>query len=363
MAKKKLSQLDVPANSLARALKVPEVIFENFAGDATDPMDVAEALEQAPKGSAFRMLTGSAIAYGLIDGGAQSASITPTSLAEMIFRPTEEGQDVLAKRTAFQKPRVINEFLAKYDGNLLPKPEIAVNILERLGVPRERAQGVFEDLVEGATELGLIREIRSKQYVKLQGVAPSRLQAEAEPQTKDTPDTASVEDETPSSAQAFTPAPVRSAAEEEKRAKRVFITHGKNKALVAVIKRFLSFGEMEPVVSVEKESTSIPVPEKVMADMRSCGAAIIHVTDEKTLPAPDGSTEVVLNANVLIEIGAAMALYGKRFILLVKRGVALPSNLQGLYRVEYEGDDLGSEGTMKLLSAIDAMKKIPLNKF
>jgi Predicted nucleotide-binding protein containing TIR-like domain len=37
------------------------------------------------------------------------------------------------------------------------------------------------------------------------------------------------------------------------------------------------------------------------------------------------------NSNVLIEIGAAMALYDRNFILLVEEGTKLPSNLQGLY--------------------------------
>jgi predicted nucleotide-binding protein len=44
-----------------------------------------------------------------------------------------------------------------------------------------------------------------------------------------------------------------------------------------------------------------------------------------------------------------MALYGKKVILLVEHGVTLPSNLQGLYRCEFEGDKLEYESTMKLL--------------
>jgi predicted nucleotide-binding protein len=47
---------------------------------------------------------------------------------------------------------------------------------------------------------------------------------------------------------------------------------------------------------------------------------------------------IAINPNVLMEIGAAMALYERRFILLVRQGVKLPSNLQGLYEVRYSGD-------------------------
>jgi hypothetical protein len=57
----------------------------------------------------------------------------------------------------------------------------------------------------------------------------------------------------------------------------VFVTHGKDRALVGPIKRLLGYGELEPVVSVERSSVSKPVPEKVMDDMRLAGAAIIFV--------------------------------------------------------------------------------------
>lgn len=111
------------------------------------------------------------------------------------------------------------------------------------------------------------------------------------------------------------------------------------------------------MVSVEKQSVSQPVPDKVMNDMRSCSAAIIHVEDELKLISQDTTEHVVLNPNVLIEIGAAMALYGKRFILLVKDGVKLPSNLQGLYEVRYSGEVLDGVATIKLLEAINELKK------
>lgn len=66
-----------------------------------------------------------------------------------------------------------------------------------------------------------------------------------------------------------------------------------------------------------------------------------------------GNEHQMLNPNVLIEIGAAMALYGRNFILLVQEGVTLPSNLQGLYEVRYSGDELDRVATMKLLRAFN----------
>jgi predicted nucleotide-binding protein len=126
--------------------------------------------------------------------------------------------------------------------------------------------------------------------------------------------------------------------------------------LVEPIKKLLEFGEMEAVVSVERQSVSKPVPEKVLDDMRRAGAAIIHVDAEKTIPDKDGVEHVLLNPNVLIEIGAAMAFYGRRFVLLVREGVKLPSNLQGLYEVRYSGNTLDATSTIKLLEAIKDIK-------
>ncbi|HEX6045315.1 MAG TPA: TIR domain-containing protein [Pyrinomonadaceae bacterium] len=142
--------------------------------------------------------------------------------------------------------------------------------------------------------------------------------------------------------------------------RRVFVTHGKDKSFLDPIKKLLGFGEMTPVISVEKQSVSKPVPDKVMDDMRSCSAAIIHVDAEQTLIDKDAEEQKILNANVLIEIGAAMALFGRRFILLVRDGVDLPSNLQGLYEVRYRGDSLDGDATIKLLEAINDIKNNPL---
>lgn len=119
----------------------------------------------------------------------------------------------------------------------------------------------------------------------------------------------------------------------------------------------LKFGSFDPVVSVERETTAISVPEKVFSDMRACCAGIIHIEEEKTLLDASGTEHKVLNENVLIEIGAAIAFYSNKIILLCHKGISLPSNLQGLYRCEYDGDKLDYDATMKLLKTFNSFKK------
>ena len=55
-----------------------------------------------------------------------------------------------------------------------------------------------------------------------------------------------------------------------------------------------------------------------------------------------------------------MALFGRRFILIVKEGVTLPSNLQGLYEVRYKGENLDGDVTIRLLEAINDIKNHPM---
>ena len=70
-----LKQSDVPSASLDEALRVPQAILDHYAGRPTTPLQVAKALNMDPKGSQIRVLSGAAMAFGLIDGGAQATSI------------------------------------------------------------------------------------------------------------------------------------------------------------------------------------------------------------------------------------------------------------------------------------------------
>lgn len=352
----RISQTDVPAYSLEHALRIPTAIAENYASKPTKPFDVAAAMNLLPGSSQFKMLTGASIAYGLTEGGYNAAEIQLTALSKRVLRPLAEGDDLEAKREALIKPRVINEFLTQYNGSPIPKDMIAQNVLASKGVPEERCSDVLALILEGAESLGMIQEIKGKKFVNLSSpkipqeieVTPPPIYEEEDDETEETiTPLRTVKPEVASAREAIT------------NNRKVFVTHGKNKGFVEPIKKLLSFGEMEAVVSVEKQSVSQPVPEKVMNDMRSCSAAIIHVEDEVRLISQDTTEHVVLNPNVLIEIGAAMALYGKRFILLVKDGVKLPSNLQGLYEVRYSGEVLDGTATIKLLEAINELKKQP----
>ncbi len=134
---------------------------------------------------------------------------------------------------------------------------------------------------------------------------------------------------------------------------RVFISHGKNMDIVDQVKTTLEIANIPAEIAIEEESTAIPVPDKVFGAMRSCNAGIIVVSVEQ---GSEDNPSAVLNQNVLIEIGAAFVLYDKRVVLLWDKRIPVPSNLQGLYRCEYEGDELSWSTGMKLMKAVQGFK-------
>jgi predicted nucleotide-binding protein len=354
-AKKRLSQSDVPSTSLENALRIPRALAEQYGKQPATPVEVAVALDMSPTSGPFRALTGAAIAYGLTEGGYNAEVIGLADLGRRIVAPTEEGDDTAAMREAFLRPRVIREFLAKYDGSPLPSSPIAKNVLEAMNVPSGRAASTFELIVEGASMLGFVATIKDKRYVNLRAahlrVVDMPEEDDAVSESQDVPVESGLDEvfELPDGAVVELPPRLE-------RNRRVFVSHGSNRQVVEHLKELLEYGEYDPVVAVERETTSKPVPDKVLDDMRSCAAGIIHVGVESVIIDTEGAEHPQLNSNVLIEIGAAMALYGRNFILLVEEGTRLPSNLQGLYEVRYEGKSMDAGATMKLLKAFKEFK-------
>ncbi|MBI3356364.1 MAG: nucleotide-binding protein [Nitrospirae bacterium] len=356
-------QADFPQTTLQQAQKIASAIVDNFASTGGSPPDIALALGISPTSSAWPALAGASIAYGLTEGGVNANTIKLTQLGRRLVAPEEEGEDLGARREAILKPRISKEFFERYRRAKLPNDMIAGNVLKSLSLPADRVQQALEIIKANGRYAGIIRETPTGPFVNLDspGVPAPTATPELPEHDASVPDTAAATpdasrqpDATALSSSQTGTSP--NAPGFDAKLSRVFISHGKQKAIVAQIKELLTFGSFEPVVSVERESTAIPVPEKVFEDMRSCGAGVIHVGGEGKYLDKEGNEHTKLNDNVLIEIGAAMALYGKKVILLVERGVTLPSNLQGLYRCDFEGDRLEYESTMKLLKTFSQFR-------
>lgn len=339
-----MSQSIFPVFTLEKALGISKALWDFYGGTA-EPHQVAMALKLSPTSSHWRMLCGASLAYGLTEGGykAKEMKLAPTGKA--IVAPTFEGEAEQALIKAIMQPQMMKTFFEKYDKKNFPPKEMGENVLHGLGFPKERTKQGFEIISENGNFVGVIKETKTGFFVSLSTPSKKNLAKETafEPELE-LEDFAHQLSDKSEHGQVDLPPPKNN---------RVFISHGKNKKIVEQLKEIIKFGKYEPVVSIESESTSKPVPDKVLDDMRSCSAGIINIHSEGELLDHEGKTHIKINDNVLIEIGAAMALYGLNYILLVQKGVSLPSNLQGLYRCEYEGDKLDYESTMKLLKTFN----------
>lgn len=265
-------------------------------------------------------------------------------------------------KEALLKPRVVGEFLRRYNGSPVPSEAIALNVIGQMGVPQDCRQRAYEVITRNAEDLGLLVDVKGRKYIQLDMIKTPPTTTEGSGLESERPIDNNVipypgtdiglPNEAPRTDEL--PAHVIPAL---KINDRVFITHGKNHKVVEQIRKILLFGKFEPVVPVDLQTVAKPIPDKVMDDMRGCAAAIVHVGAELRLMDSDGHEHAQINPNVLIEIGAAMALYKRRFVLLVERGVNLPSNLLGLYEVRYEGEQLDHEATMKLLEAFNDFRR------
>lgn len=330
-------------------------------------MLLSQACGYSPSSSTWRTLTGAAIAYGVTDGGYNSKEISITPLGERIVAPLIEGDDIIAKKEASLIPSVLNSFFTQYDRNKFPREDIAKNVLASKGVPTERVNSVYEIIRNNGRFVNTIQIFSGSEYVHLGDISTTivppvanevRTDLDADIVAANDTHKIDIPQELATRMNISKPEETFQKSQDIPAIPRVFISHGKNsKVIVGQLKELLAYGQMETIVSVEKETTANSVPDKVFDDMRSCQAGIIHVCQESYT---DTENHVVnkLNENVLIEIGAAMALYSKRIIILCPQGTQLPSNLQGLYRCEYVGEQLDYSSTMKLLKTLQELRKM-----
>lgn len=343
---------DFPKNSFEEALKVSQAIEDSNGGNPLPPQEIAIALKRGPGSSDFRVLLSSSIKYGLTIGSFNSPRVSLTDLGRDIVEPKDDNSRRDAITTSILKPSSFVKVFGYYKGKKVPEKGFFENTVARdFGIPKKQAEVFVEIFMTNMKYLGAIKDTATGPWFATD-INSSSLQKPVttlEDENIINPEGISApEDNVP-------PLPRAGLPPKEISLQKVFISHGNNKEIVEQLKELLVFGKFIPVVAEEHNTTSVPVPEKVLVEMKNCFAGLIHVEGEQKMIDPEGKEHTVLNQNVLIEIGSALALYGKNTILLVEKGTQLPSNLQGLYRCEYEGKKLDYVSTMKLLKTFNEL--------
>jgi len=360
----RISQVDIPAISLERALRIPRAIVDNYASHPTRPLDVASALSVQPSSGPFRAECGAAIGYGLTEGGPNASEISLTTLGKRVLSPTEVDDDKIALRIAALKPRVAEHFYKKYDGSPLPPKNIARNVLATLSVPNDRTADVYDLLIENARYVGLLKSIKDKEYVDIGGpakrsAATSVSAAAEEDEVGD--DGLILGDELKPDIEAMLP-PSRPADPPPPAAHKnaIFVGHGGNRKPTEQLVKILNEYGIPHKEAVEEANHARPIPQKVAETMRKCGAAILVFTADKEYFDRDGQPIWRPSENVSHELGAASVLYGERIVVFKEKGIELPSNFSSVGYIEFEKDKLSDKG-VELFRELVSMKILSIS--
>jgi predicted nucleotide-binding protein len=342
----RVSQTDVPRHGLEEAVRVARALEDHYGGRSASPMDVATSLDSTPASSWFRMVTGAAVAYGLTDGAYNSPDIQLTDLGRRVVAPTKEGDDATALREALLRPRVMREFLQRYDRKKLPPANIAQNVLASLGVAKEATERTFEVIRESAEHAGALRTMKGDQWVDLRGASvrsgPTYAEHEAEHEL-DKEESAPLDAETPTAPPREAPSP--------KVVKPIFIGHGKKKGPLDKLEKILSSFQIPYKVAITEPNLGRPIPTKVKATIQECGSAILIFTrDEKFFDA-DGGEIWRPSENVVYELGAVSYEYDDRVVIFMEKGLEFPTNFQSVGHIEFEEDSIESK-TMELMKEL-----------
>lgn len=335
-----IPQSDVPSYPLEEALRIPRTIFDNYAGSPSTPLQVASALKITPTSGTFKGLCGAAIAYGLTLGGYNAKEIVLEPLSRRILGPLEEGDDLAAKREASLKPRIFGEFIRKYNNSPLPRREIALNVLNEMGVPRERAESVYTMILDTAVSVGFIREIKNKQYIDLSGVHILSKTEQIGEQEAD-------EDISPIQIPSTEHRPTR----QPELGQGIFIAHGKNKKPLDQLKRILDQFKIPYKVAIEEPNLGRPIGAKVKQIMEACNCAILIFTADEEFFDKEGKSIWRPSENVVHELGASGYLYGNRIVILKEDGVDFPSNFRDIGYISFSKDQLEAK-------SIDVLKEL-----
>lgn len=345
----RISQSDIPVYSLEEALKIPKALIEHYAGKSATPIQVAQALNIRPDARRFRDLCGSAIAYGLTNGGYNAKRISPEELAKKIISPIEEGQDIIAKKEAALKPRVIGEFLRKYDGSPLPRRDIALNVLSDMRVPRDRADSIYNMILDTAGAIGIVKVIQGQQYIEIGAEITPPLQQGQKEEVEEVEEGVAEQPERMKR---------RNKVESRELGKGIFIAHGKNKKPLDQLKKILDQFKVPYKVAVDEPNLGRPISNKVKEIMESCNCAILVFTCDEEFLDKEGNPIWRPSENVVYELGASSYLYDDRVVILKEEGVQFPSNFSDIGYITFNKDQLESKSldVVKELIGFDIIK-------
>lgn len=199
---KQIASADLPKKTLEDALRLPQVIRDQYAGKLATWGDIAKALGFSATNPRNKYSLWSATAYGLVEKDEQD-QYRLTEIARKILAPTYEGERNEGIIKAIAKPAILGRFYSDYGASLLPSGDIFRNVLEqKYSIPQSRIDETIELILNNARFAGLLEEQPDGKYRlrsgnEAVGISPSSgasAQAGANELVQPTPDSDSTTD-------------------------------------------------------------------------------------------------------------------------------------------------------------------------
>jgi len=85
--------------------------------------------------------------------------------------PVNESDDSAGIIEAALKPSILRNFYDKYDGNKLPKEDIAKNVLVNYGVPFDRSEESYKIATDNAEFIGALTHVGDGAFLQLSNIS------------------------------------------------------------------------------------------------------------------------------------------------------------------------------------------------
>ena len=328
-----------PKHTLEEALAVPQKIQDERAGRPFNRLLLADALAIKPSSTNFRDLLSASYKYGLTEGTKRATDISLTPTGADGTQRKDSSKRLVALRKAALTPTVFMDFFESYKDHKLPSAEMMTKLLvSEYNVPSQYAGECARLINENGRFVDIVRDIGGSAHVLIVDETPTtqldeQMGPEGEPETAIDRELESPEPPTPE------------ALDAQKPSLAIFVGHGKKRAPLEKLQKFLTSFQIPYKVVVDEASLGRPISQKVKDTMAQCGSAILIFTcDEKFLDV-NGNEVWRPSENVVYELGAASYAYEDRVVIFKEKGINFPTNFESIGYIEFEEDSMEAKTT------------------
>ena len=151
-----VSKAKFPRHALAKAIRIPQVLFDQNAGKSSTKQEAAKFLGLGSPAGPFAVEISSALKFGLLEQP-EAGRIQPTALAKQILRPQSPADTLEGYRKAILNAPDISEVYQHYRGENLPDDQFLRNtVVETYKIPIEAYSEFKQILLESLATAELI---------------------------------------------------------------------------------------------------------------------------------------------------------------------------------------------------------------